>query len=260
MTLEEVEQRAKQGDVEAMCSLGAYFFDGKTHEAKRLGEIWYEKAAKRNHPFAVYMTVRIKNINAYALLHATHNHRTAIDDWIEAYKWACRLIDLLNAETPGTEKIDRESAIQSYADATYFLAMCNFRLQNYQEAADLLQNIITEKRAKILFGEVLMDMADSDDEMYDAIRQFRFIDGDVEYATAVKGFLEGVEYTVSAITLSHSYREGWADSSAKPSIEKAIKLLNFVKLYLKDDGLKEVVDEELQHYKKNLFGRYSYVK
>lgn len=262
MTLEEAKQMAEQGDIGAMCSLGDFYIKQNTGDSIEEAAKWYEMAAEKNVIYAIHMTVLSKKILAYAGLQIVDGSEMGWDfvkkDWEEVYDWASREMKMLNDEVPGSEQIDRGKAIGNYNDAVYHLALCNYQLKNHQVVVSLLKDN-NEKRAKVLYGSALFDMANYDNEYEYALQQFKFIDGDVEYASAKKSRYEEKVYTVSALVLSQLYRQGLGEKGAAPNLEKAVKLLNFVKSYLTNDGMKELVDEELQHYQKKLFGGYKYV-
>ena len=103
-----------------------------------------------------------------------------------------------------------------------------------------------------MYGSALFDTANYDDEYEYAWQQFKFIDGDVEYASAPKAKYEEKIYTVAVLLLSQLYRQG-------SNLEKSVNLLNFVKSYLTNEGMLELVDEELRHYQKKMLGGYKYV-
>ena len=123
----------------------------------------------------------------------------------------------------------------------------------------LLLKDIDDKRARILYGSALFDTANYDDEYEYAWQQFKFIDGDVEYASAPKAKYEEKIYTVAVLLLSQLYRQGLGEKHTKSNLEKSVNLLNFVKSYLTNEGMLELVDEELRHYQKKMLGGYKYV-
>lgn len=262
MTLEEVKQLAEQGDIGAMCSLGDFYIKQNTGEGITEAAKWYEMAAERNVVYAVHMAVLAKKILSYAGLQIADGSELGWNyikkDWQETYDWALREMRMLNDKVAGAEKIDRDQAIANYNDALYHLALCNYEQKNYKEVVSLLKDK-NEKRAKILYGSALLDMANYDDEYQYAFQQFKFIDGDVEYASARKSKYEEKVYAVAALALSQTYRLGLGKNDVKPDMEKSVKLLSFVRTYLANAGMKDLVDEELQHYQKKMFGGYKYV-
>ena len=60
--------------------------------------------------------------------------------------------------------------------------------------------------------------------------------------------------------MSCIYREGNAFNGFEKNINRSVKILNFVKNYLKNDGLKELLDEELAHYKQGFLGNWKYIQ
>jgi len=262
LTLEEAKQLAEQGDIGAMCSLGDFYIKQNTGDGIEEASKWYEMAAERNILYAVHMTVLSKKILSYAGLQIVDGSETGWGfvkkDWQETYDWALREMGMLNDEVAGAEKIDRNQAISNYNDALYYLALCNYEQKNYQEVVSLLKDT-KEKRAKVLYGSALFDMAHYDEEYEYALQQFNFIDGDVEYASSQKSKYEEKVYALAALVLSQIYRQGLGKNGVTPNMEKAVKLLDFVKTNLANEGMKELVNEELQHYQKKLFGGYKYV-
>lgn len=262
MTLEEGKALAEQGDINAMCSLGDFFSKQNTGEGMVEAAKWYEMAAKKNVLYAVNRFTLIKQMQAYAGMQIADQvdmgWEFAKKDWEEVYNWLLREMEMLNDKVVGSERIDKERIMKNYCDASYHLALCSYKIKDYQAVIDLLKNM-QEKRAKILYGSALFDLANADDEYEYAISQFKFIDGDIEYAEIEKSKHEEMEYAIVALTLSQLYREGLIERGAKPDLEKAVKLLDFLKPYLRNEGIRELVEEEEKHYQKKLFGGYKYV-
>ena len=240
MTIEEAKQMADQGDIGAMCSLGDFYIKQNTGEGIKEASKWYELAARKNVIYAIHMTDFVKK------------------NWEEVYDWASQEIEMLDDNVPGSEKIDIKQAVENYNDAIYYLALCNYELRNYDVVITLLKDI-DDKRARILYGSALFDTANYDDEYEYAWQQFKFIDGDVEYASAPKAKYEEKIYTVAVLLLSQLYRQGLGEKHTKSNLEKSVNLLNFVKSYLTNEGMLELVDEELRHYQKKMLGGYKYV-
>ena len=179
-------------------------------------------------------------------------------EYCDAKKAVEEAIEMLDDNVPGSEKIDIKQAVENYNDAIYYLALCNYELRNYDVVITLLKDI-DDKRARILYGSALFDTANYDDEYEYAWQQFKFIDGDVEYASAPKAKYEEKIYTVAVLLLSQLYRQGLGEKHTKSNLEKSVNLLNFVKSYLTNEGMLELVDEELRHYQKKMLGGYKYV-
>ena len=222
MTIEEAKQMATQGDIGAMCSLGDFYIKQNTGEGIKEASKWYESEESVDF---------VKK------------------NWEEVYDWALKEIEMLDDNVPGSEKIDKKQALENYNDAIYYLALCNYELRNYDVVITLLKHI-DDKRARILYGSALFDTANCDDEYEYAWQQFKFIDGDVEYASAPKAKYEEKVYTVTVLLLSQLYRLGLGEKHTKSDLEKSVNLLNFVKSYLTNEGMLELVDEELRHYQK----------
>ena len=264
MTIEEAKQMADQGDIGAMCSLGDFYIKQNTGEGIKKASKGYELAARKNVIYAIHMTVLSKKILAYSGLQvvAGYESEESVDfvkkNWEEVYDWASQEIEMLDDNVPGSEKIDIKQAVENYNDAIYYLALCNYELRNYDVVITLLKDI-DDKRARILYGSALFDTANYDDEYEYAWQQFKFIDGDVEYASAPKAKYEEKIYTVAVLLLSQLYRQGLGEKHTKSNLEKSVNLLNFVKSYLTNEGMLELVDEELRHYQKKMLGGYKYV-
>ena len=221
-------------------------------------------AARKNVIYAIHMTVLSKKILAYSGLQvvAGYESEESVDfvkkNWEEVYDWASQEIEMLDDNVPVSEKINIKQAVENYNDAIYYLALCNYELRNYDVVITLLKDI-DDKRARILYGSALFDTANYDDEYEYAWQQFKFIDGDVEYASAPKAKYEEKIYTVAVLLLSQLYRQGLGEKHTKSNLEKSVNLLNFVKSYLTNEGMLELVDEELRHYQKKMLGGYKYV-
>ena len=145
-----------------------------------------------------------------------------------------------------------------YSNYVAFSHFHGYAVNNPGVVITLLKDI-DDKRARILYGSALFDTANYDDEYEYAWQQFKFIDGDVEYASAPKAKYEEKIYTVAVLLLSQLYRQGLGEKHTKSNLEKSVNLLNFVKSYLTNEGMLELVDEELRHYQKKMLGGYKYV-
>ena len=266
MTQQELLEAAKQGDPMAMCAVGDMcgneYFNNTNKDGLEQAEEWYGKVIETNSEYVIYALdklSKLKAIYARAYIGVMNNQVTADaeEDWEEVLKLAERIVKMLNDGVPGAQRVDRDKAVKFYYDVRYEVALCNYELKNYQLAIQLTKNIDI-KKYKIIYWNSMGSM-NKVDEAY-AVKQLEFIYGDTEYGEAAKSANEEKLYFVSAVVMSCIYREGNAFNGFEKNINRIVKILNFVKNYLKNDGLKELLDEELAHYKQGFLGNWKYIQ
>lgn len=258
MTIEEAIQLAESGDIGAMISLGDYYVQQKTGDGIEKAAGWYEVAAKKNIVYAIHMTVLCKKMLAYAGLqiaeHDEFGTKFAMEDWKDVYNWAAKELECINAEIEGSKKINIDDAINNFTDASYFYALTCYWAERFSDVTELLSDL-HDTRSRILYGAALIQLAESNAQMSNAIRVLNPIIKDASYAAADKAVWEEDVYTLTAWQLSMLYKNNGSQSD----LESAVSLLNFVLRAVKNENNTTVIRNELNRYQKKLFGGYKYV-
>ena len=263
MTLEEAKELAAQGDLGAVCSLGDYYMSEQQDMEE--AEKWYEIAAKQNVFYAVHQLVGVERMKALAALMIADREEIeygwyfAGQDWQKLYDWSLREINMINASVPGSEKVDTDKVFKDLKDTTYHLALCNYQQENEQQVVSLLRGM-DETRAKVLYSLAIFDTAETEQDYEYAYELFKSVIADWNYARATKSRHEEAIYVIVVITLAGFYREGLGERGAVPNIEKAVNVLTTIQQTLENKKAKMIMDAELQHYQKKMFGGYKYVK
>lgn len=258
MTIEEAIQLAENGDIGAMISLGDYYVRQNTGESISQAADWYVAAAKNNDVYAIHMTVLCKKMLAYAGLQIADHHefgaKFAMDDWKEVYHWAAKELECINAEAEGAQKINVDDALNNFTEASYFYALTCYWADRFSDVTELLSDF-DDTRSRILFGAALIQLAESNAQMANAIRLLTPVIKDASYATADKVAWEEDVYALAALQLSMLYKNNGSQSD----LESAVSLLTFVLHAVKNENNTTIIRKELNHYQKKLFGGYKYV-
>ena len=257
MTIEEAIQLAENGDIGAMMALGQHYFQQNTGEGISKAAEWYEAAAKQNVVLAIHLTVICKKILAYAGLqiaeHDEFGAQFAMNDWKEVYDWAAKELECINAEVEGTEKLNIDDALNNFTETSYFYALTCYWADRFCDVTALLSDF-DDTRSKILFGAALIQLAETNTQMANAMSILTPIIKDTSYAAADKGAWEEDVYTLTALQLSMLYKNNGSQSD----MESAVSLLNFVLRAVKNENNIAMLRSELNHYQKKLFGGYKY--
>lgn len=258
MTIEEAIQLAENGDIGAMMALGQYYVQQNTGDGISKAAEWYEAAAKQNVVQAMHMTVLCKNMLAYAGLqiaeHDEFGAKFAMDDWKEVYDWAAKELKCINSEVEGAEKVDVDDALKNFTDASYFYALTCYWADQFSLVTALLSDF-EDTRSKILYGAALIQLAESNTQMTNAVRLLTPIIKDTAYAAADKAIWEEDVYALTALQLSMLYKNNGSQSD----LELAVSLLTFVLRAVKNENNSTIIRQELNRYQKKLFGGYKYV-
>lgn len=262
MTLEEAKELVAQGDLNAACTLGDYYMiDQKDSDE---AEKWYEIAAREDVFYAVHQLVSVKRINALASLLIVDHEEVeygwyfAKEEWQTLYDWSLREINLINADAPGSEKVDVDKILEDLKNTSFHLALCNYQQTEYHTVISLLRGC-NETREKMLYSSAILKTAETEQDYEYAYQICKSVVQDNAYARATKSRHEEVLYVLLIITLASFYREGLGERGAVPDIEKAVNLLKTIQQYLENTKAKTIMEAELGRYQKKLFGGYKYV-
>lgn len=100
----------------------------------------------------------------------------------------------------------------------------------------------------------MIQLAETNTQMANAMSILTPIIKDTSYAAADKGAWEEDVYTLTALQLSMLYKNNGSQSD----MESAVSLLNFVLRAVKNENNIAILRSELNHYQKKLFGGYKY--
>ena len=257
MTFEEAVTLAEKGDIGAMISLGDYYIQHENEE-NRFEEAakWYEMAAKHDVVYAIHMTVLCKKIGTEAGLLIAKKVEYGVDfaltELESLYEWTAKELECINKQLPGTEKLKVEDAIKNFEDASYYLALCCYWVGRYEEAKKLICDF-EDVRSKILYGAILIQLAENHAGMAEALKHLQVIT-DRQYMDAPKFELEEDAYAVAAVQISRLYQM----KGQQADMEAAVSLLDFMAQAVRRDENKQRIREERNRYQKKLFGGYKY--
>ena len=258
MALQEIMEKAKGGDVSAMLCLGEYCLDQKTGEGISAAAEWYKKAAEKNNTIAAYNTTGCKKVIAYAEADLD-GYEAAIDAFRDFYVWSKITEALYLSGADGSDKVSENEIQRNIEDASYSLAFGFSRAEKYPEACMLLAENETERSA-ILFALSKLYMAEKKEEYDWALERLDMIRENREYSEREKTVCEEHVFACAAIHLSEADRVGIGPWGRKPNTKVAVRTLNYALEKVKGQHAKDLINEELEHYQKGLFGRYYYVE
>lgn len=257
ITLSELTQRAKNGEVKAMVALGDYYNQNWAEYADE-AEDWYEAAAKQGNCYAMMMTISLKKTHALVRLVGLE---VSGWDWVkqplyEAYRWCNELITCFHNNHPGIEKVDAAFALKNIKETSYYLALCKFLSQDFAGILSLLDDTSLDSAA-LLKGVILFKGAETASDYEQAYSYLSRIENNREYAESKKIKEEDVIYGQAAAYASICLRMGLGTAQ---NVNAAAQVLTTTLNTLHDERTKSIVSGELQHYRKKTFGGYVYVE
>lgn len=258
MTFEEAVALAENGDIGAMISLGDYYIqhEGEDERFEKAAK-WYEMAAKRDVVYAIHMTILCKKIETEAGLMIAKKVEYGVDfalrELESLYEWTAKELECINKQLPGTEDLKIEESIKNFEDASYHLALCCYWVGRYEEAKELICDF-KDVRSKILYGAILIQMAENNAGMTEALKHLEVI-MDRQYVDAPKFELEEDAYAVAAVQVSRLYKI----KGSQADMEAAVALLDFTAQAVRRDENKQRIRDERNRYQKKLFGGYKYI-
>ncbi|MEZ3461381.1 MAG: hypothetical protein K1W23_04250 [Lachnospiraceae bacterium] len=262
MTIQRALAEAKRGNVQAMLQV-ADFYSRKMnreddHYADNLSLAlkWYEKAAQTGDVYALEMTSSGYAIFAEASIQIGA-YEDSLREWTQVYRYALPLTSY-----PGYPRARRRQMHEQVMKSMYKAAYCNCLLNRYDEALDILEKMSPEPYSKemMLKGICLFEVAEQvrDFEIaYDALGYF----DSLETFDCIRNAVDELEELVFAkgyMFLSIYYRTGLAGIFR--NMNRAYSILSIVSDKVTGDMAWNVIQGELSHYRRKLFGGYQYIE
>lgn len=263
MTIQRVLAEAKHGNVQAMIQAGDFYSrkmeeDGGCHRAECLQSAlkWYEKAAQTGDAYALEMTSAGYAIYAEVSMEIGA-YEDSLQEWTQVYRYALPLV-----QYPGYPDDKKREISVRILQSVYKAAYCNYLLKRYDAALDIFEEISPEPYTKemMLKGICLFEVAEQIEDFetaYEALGNFDSQDtfdciwnavDDLEEMVMAKGYMY----------LSIYHRTGIAGVSK--DLGAAYSLLSAVAEEISGDMAWNVIQGELSHYKRKLFGGYQYIE
>lgn len=253
MTIEEAIKSAEQGDIGAMRSLAHYYSEqGEMADADE----WFEKAAEHGDLHSMVMVMFTSSIMASA------GESTAmkmgcwelpLEDWQRCEKWATKV-----AGNDAFELKDKNIAKEKLEQAYYGMATCFYAADDYKNARNAARRCASTK-AKAILADSVLQLAETQEEFKAAYRYFEEFAKDTAYATADKTRIEEEIYVRAVIGYAFLVTRG-IGNGVLPNAERGFNILSAARNTVKDAGYRGGVDKALAHYRKKLFGGYTYVE
>ena len=247
----EVLAKAKSGALDAMEQLVTYYREQNDEGNALEWEVHYN--ATRSATFAL-MSMGISKMGAHGALNIGAWDEVE-NDWNEIFNHAR---DILISVQKGEALLDSESiasASEMYNDACYGLALVAYmRDNNYQRVVEMLNESHNhDTKAKVLLGLGLFNTGNYED----AYAVLNTISQDRAYANLEKDALEESLYAAGLHNLSNIYRIG-LPGTVQQNLDSAVSILNMAISVIRDAEFRKILQDELSHYKKKLFGGYQY--
>lgn len=272
MELDQLYTLAEQDDIDAILELGNHYWNLDTIADGKVALELYERAAEKGSTSGIYSSMAARNV--FAQTEENHNLDEAYDHWKTANKWAKMLLtDRKNELEPeGVEAAERILDKSAYWMASYLWVT-----DDVKSAFTAVQDAKGEK-AQLLRGLCRFDMTRIDSEtlgvdkslieFFTAIQEMLEVLRSRTYIRRVKD-LEGLEdglinvkeeliYAKAAQYVEAFYRDGVPGMVPK-NTELAVEILQTAIDSIENLVFKAPLEETLRHYKKKLFGGYTYV-
>lgn len=262
MTIQQALAEARRGNVQAMLQVADFYFrkmnqeDDHYTDYLKLGLEWYEKAAQTGDAYALEMTSLGYAVFAEISIQIGA-YEDSLREWTQAYRYALPLVSY-----PGYPQARRRQMHDQVTKSLYKAAYCNYLLHRYNKAANILEKMSLQPCSKemLLKGICLFEVAEQeiDFEMaYKALGDF----ASPETFDCIRNAVDDLEEMVLAkgyMFLSMYYRTGLVGVTR--DMNKAYSILSMVSDEVTGDMAWNVIQVELSHYKRKLFGGYQYIE
>ena len=251
MTLGEAIQAAKNGDANAMMTLGRYYRD-QSENMKALE--YFEMAGEEGVGNGMLMSMMMRY-----LLAETHrdmrDFEDAIKDYEKTYYW-CRYI--LNVSKTSEADLfsmeDYDRAYEYAVNALFNGGGAYFFLKRHQEGLDATMGLETPKM-KMLHGIHLFMASNDMDGLRQAVQEMHVIETSGFYVQSENDYFADSMIATAAESLALVYREGLFGPS---NMENSVRILTNTRDMIQDQNQKQRLQRELNRYQKKLFGGYTY--
>lgn len=255
MTLEEAKTLADQGNATAMAALGDYYSKQDDEDAMDIAYQYYERAAEAGEwNSTVNMAQTTDKVAAFTFAVIEDGKRlTSMDAEIEkAFYWA-RKFDSLARSLNKSQDV-QEFAEENLVTAVSRLGTLYYFDEKYKDLARITKDI-QHPYAQTLYGLALFQLSDSDSELAESFRALRNVENEVCWKNELQGKFSRMLPVEAGLYLSGMYRVQEKD------IDSAYRVLNMIVSRTIDDSVRQDVREKMaSHFRKKLFGGYTYIE
>lgn len=257
MTVEEAKQLAQRGDVRAMMGLADYYAKRNNGENDIDNAFhYYELAASMGEPQAIQkmaQTSRMTADVAFSMIESEGRVR-AMDEVAEkAFHWATKLdkvIRSLKISEPETVEFVKENLLISLAR----LATLYYIDKKYDDVLRISRDI-NHPYAQAIYGLAAYQVANTDSEIGIAFNALKSIENDVCWKKEFQTKFTQILLVEAAAYLSALYRIIYND------VDSAYRVFSCVATRSLDEAIRKDTREDMaRHFKRKLFGGYSYVE
>ncbi len=256
MTIEEIIEKANKGDIECMILLGDSISKNESIDTAKKFELalpWYEKAAEAGNTNGAYKSMFIHGMYGFAKINIGIWDKAA-DHFLKAFGYAKQVLS-----NPDLDVQVEYSSRQNQQVYCYQLAYCHYWMGNTKLAYNLsikspeAENYVKAKMLGAICAFDIVAETGADFSVAESLLSiFDTYNLEPVFST-IKDSIEEVVLSRGYIYLSTLYR-------LKKDTTKAFNVLTSGKNAIHADGARELLENELIHYKPKLFGGYQYVE
>jgi TPR repeat protein len=257
MTLEEAKVQAEQGNIEAMMALADYYSKVENDEdAIDIAFHYYELAANYGNPQAIIKMAQSSSMAADAIFPMIESLGRD-DSWYEAiekaYKWAKKFDDItqsLNINNRDTIELTKDNLLL----ATSRLATLYYCDKKYDDVVRITKDI-SHPYTQSVYGLAAYQLANTDSEIVEAFNALKNIENDLCWRKEYQTKLSQILLIEAASYLGALYR------IISHDVDSAYRVMEYVASHAIDESMQQAVREDMaKHFKKKLFGGYTYVE
>lgn len=251
MTLGEAIQAAKNGDTNAMMAVGQYFLDQKEPlEAIAYLEMAGESGICKG--MQMSMILRFSIADQYK---NSGNFEEAIKNYDKACHWCGNILNIRN--TNQAELFTEKEYKQAYEIATNSLfnvgGVC-FCMKNYKEGLNATEGLQTDK-IRMMHGLLLFMSNENGDIQRQAVKEMLVIENDGFYMPSQNDRFADMMISFAARALAMVFRMGMFGA---PNLLNSVQILTNAKNMIQNQEESHGLQEEINRYKRNTLGGYTY--
>lgn len=255
MTLDEAKTLAEQGNVNAMAALGDYYSKQDDEDAMDIAYQYYERAAEAGDwNSTVNMAQSTDRVASFTFAMIEEGKRlTSMDADIEkAFYWAHKLYGI--AHSLNIDPDVQEFVEENLLTAVSRLGTLYYFDEKYKDLARITKDI-KPPYAQALYGLALFQLSDSDGELAESFGALQNVENEVCWKNELQGKFSRMLPVEAGLYLSAMYRVQEND------IDSAYRVLDLIASRTIDDSVRQDVREKMAaHFRKKLFGGYTYIE
>lgn len=255
MTLEEAKALAEQGHVGAMTALAEYYSKQEGDEdAINTAYYYYELAANKGDPDSILKMAQTSRMTAGVAFSMLESGRIDLmdEDIVKGYRWAKKLdgvIHDLNVQNEETVSFVRENLIVGISR----LATLYYLDEKYQDLVEITRGV-DHPYARAIYGLALFKQAETESAYDEAFGAMKSIENELCWKKEYQSKFGQILLVEAASYLSDLYRVVDHD------VDSAYRVLAFALSHSANEAIQQDISEILEkHYRKKLFGGYTYV-